>query len=235
LTTCGLEEIPFLPPPVIDSSGGATRIIAIKTPNFSGANAEAQSRFHGIDIYYKFYKTTADIPPAEANINRQSSLSTYYNYNRLVTDNDELGNINVPLIEVAPADRDEQQLILLNFNLFIDFNDLDIEDEFPAEAHAEGFKNLVLRRGATYYTTEEDTVVSSDGNRETTGNSLRFKRFSDMSKDAPDLQRLNLEEGFIGEIVIAFYAVSYGKDDYLTTIYSVPVYLGTVSIPFTKR
>jgi hypothetical protein len=210
---CGLEQIIVLnPPDYYDVSDGLDYFKV----RIDGDNDELLE-FRGLEIYYRFY-ALADTP--NVLLGTQSELAAA-GFRRLASIEDRLSFIEYPLVKVASGDRGKPSTITF------DFSPLGLAT--PALPFLEAVPD-VTGDGLTLAETEfRRGILATDNLHKRfyheTDSGLGFK-----GSDA-DIAHLGLGPGD-HEVLIALYALSYGKQDLTTTVYSraVPLQYITVTI-----
>jgi hypothetical protein len=219
LSTCGLEEIAYLPPPVFVSTDAVANTFVFKITHEHGLQ---EQYFRGIELYYKFYQegnTNFDL-----NINSVEELRTKGFY-RIASNVETSTDINKPLIGISTTQRTALKAdVNAEIVITLDFADIDFPDKEPT-ATGSG-TNVQLRREANTYPEDLPQTAETDKNL--------FKRFSDMSTSDLDLKFLE-GSGVINNVQLVIYAVSYGMQDIATPIHSRPTYLSSLVIPFTQQ
>jgi hypothetical protein len=206
---CGLPSPFYLTPPATPTPLATPT----GTPYFQviSTTANIEPEFRGFELYYKCYKTTGD--PIESDFGTSSFESDLRRAGFLPvcseTDVFASGR-SAPLIYIdptPPTDRGEA------FTITVDFNS-------PANAKYE-------------YTGPKTGTFFSVGVRRSVSDGVgKFKTFdpTQFQSTDVDISRIFADAQLAGEFYIAMYAMSYGKQDLATTIWSSPVYLGYIHI-----
>lgn len=217
LTACGLEIVPYLSPPDAQPPPSATEFSFRRTTENSEIGVDYQ--FEGFELYYRFY--TTDETPNESIIDRSGLLAAQF---RRVCGGDDtpadLLSVNKPLIRVTLPGA-------MIFTLKFGTN--------PSDASATSDPSeftTVLRREPRYSSTHPDTAVRDN-----------FKSFAyGFTTTDPYLEGDRDVGTAIWGVIstgqpsssvrLALYVLSYGRQDYVTDLYSDAVYLGYRDINF---
>jgi len=201
---CGLPSPYFLEPPGYPKLGFASDSTPIFYVESTTVNNEPE--FRGFELYYKCYKDEASIEDGFGPGNQESDLKAA-GFLPVCTASDlSPQGRSVPLIPIDVDDRGSTFTITLNFNA-------------PGTAQYKYNGPVSLEN------------VSVGVRRFVFDGVNRCKTFDYASFLAPDADISKIyAELSGGPIYIAMYALSYGKQDLATTIWSTPVYLGWAKI-----
>jgi hypothetical protein len=215
ISGCGLEDYPYLYPPLINKAA-----VGDSSCSFKNSTENNPQYFQGFLVYYRFYDRNADTAADNNYIESQTGasvlsafqlknfrplalISSFVNETALFY---EYANI------IIPSDsRDDSFIIEINFNTVNKSNPAELKDKFPVLTSGGIIPELYPARnlgGRTSGITEADIRGFSD---------------SDFSAAASDKGSLTSDN-----IKILLYAVSYGRDENLKLFYSEPLSLGFI-------
>ena len=201
--SCGLEYNLALNPP---EYVGTSIVDSTFTLRITDANSE--SEFRGLELYYKFYSRN----DTELEINYSSHEQLGANgFRRINSDSDKPGNISLPLLKVPPEHRGFESTIDIDFS---DLGDAGINAQ-GSSADSLDLSNMPIRRG----------IVSDD--------QTSFRRFNEYEPYYDDGDLLSVDQDFEGndEIKLLMYAVSFGRQqDSLSPAYSKAICLFFIEI-----
>ena len=221
--SCGLEEyIESLEPPIKGTTSNTSKLFQF---NIGSDNNESELR--GIEIYYRFYKSGDTIPDSIKIISKYDDLASN-GFFRLMNTGDILSNFSRPLISVPLADRGDDSTIDIDF---YDYQDnVTVQEEEPFITASTTDNGLIINEGDIYI---KRAVEYPYGHAD----AGELKPFYDMDESDTDLSTLGVvfdDEDAI-DIQIVIYALSYGIIDIFNTLYSKPVYLGTITLVFKNN
>ncbi len=211
IISCGLEEnIPYLNPPyfLLRSPGSQYFQIKIKDDN-------DEEYFRGVEFYYKFYHETDT--NLEINLDTHDDL-TAANFKRLSSSTDSINNYSKPLVFVPLADRGFESEITL------DFSDIDDPYLYADPAGVPGLDIPIIPHFELY---RESTYIGGPNNN-------KCKPFNDMLTTDSDLSDITQTLSYGDTLTLLLYAISYGKYDLTTKLYSKAVYLQYITILYTE-
>ena len=204
VAACGLEFVLTLAPPEYVWTSVIAEYFSLR---ITDANDEPE--FRGLEFYYKFYYPVSEaIPDSAINIRSFDDLLAN-GFKRLSSADDREGSVSRPLLKVPQGDRGLQSLITLDF----DYMD-DVEaSATPEESGAFTLTDFELRRGVL------------DSLKE-------YKAFDDFALSDSDVSSLGLSgtPPFSAEVNLLIYALSFGKEDLSTNVYSRSIYLLRIEI-----
>jgi hypothetical protein len=223
---CGLEYLTFLNPP------GTPGLASSLTPTFTvqATTANNEIEFRGFELYYKFYSDSSQIQLVPSNT-LESDLRNIYGYVPICSSLDPgatTGNLHVnkPLLPVQIGDRGASFAITVNF---VSLNG-NIDTSQPvvtysgATAPTQPAANDWIRRnvgdnvlGSTTYTQPKLFIRRNPSDPPT---------YASTDVDVQGILSIAQTSG--NGLTLAIYALSYGKQDITTDIYSTPVYLGYI-------
>jgi hypothetical protein len=203
---CGLPQSYYLTPPATPTVwAGPTR------PYFEviSTTANSEPEFRGFELYYKCYRIGELIQSSFGETSRESDLLSAQ-FRPVCSQSDPSPSARgVPLIPIDIPDRGK------SFTITVDFNSpLEATYKYTGPGTSNSVSVGVLR------------YVSDGAGACKTFDSIEF-----LATDI-DISRIFAEAQAQSdpEFYIAMYAMSYGKQDLATTIWSSPVYLGYIRI-----
>jgi hypothetical protein len=202
---CGLPSPYFLEPPGYPKLGFASDSTPIFYVESTTANSEPE--FRGFELYYKCYKDEASIEYGFGTGNQESDLKAA-GFLPVCTASDlSPQGRSVPLIPIESDDRGSEFTITLNFNA----------PDTAAYEYTGPISTTVVSTGVRRYVFDVDS-----------GTGCKTFAYDQFSPSDPDISAIHSQ--LSGAVYIAMYALSYGKQDLATTIWSTPVYLGWAKI-----
>ena len=224
LVSCGLEDnISSINPPEysLTSDGDSYFEIRITADN-------DEDYFRGIEFYYKFYGKDTSPSSLDINLDTHDDLVAA-NFKRLSSSTDSINNYEKPLVFVLYEDRGYESTIT------VDFSDMD-DPYIYAEPNPANSINPVDLRPFGLDILQADPLEIYRESTYTEGiNYPQCKPFNDMDKDDSDLAHISQDFGSYPELKILMYAISYGKYDLTTKLYSKAVCLQYINIDFTHQ
>ncbi len=212
---CGLENITYLSPP-----GNPTALASptnnIFTINSTSKNDEAE--FLGFELYYKFYATGFSIPSVEDIDDLKSN-----GFKPVCSSTDTAAGTDVnhlkPLFEVPPVDRGT------TFSITITFTN-------PQSNPSGEIQPLVKNKGADLSMTIRRDIADNRGVASPTNNQGRpFIKVNGSAVAAYESTDTDVSPVYSSDIVsLVMYAMSFGRENITTDLYSPPVYLGFINI-----
>jgi hypothetical protein len=219
LAQCGLEYLPYLTPPVNQTSGSFFRVQKTKTNDSEFVAGEWE--YQGIELYYKLYAPGTGVPPAsDQNYTQWSELEKNGFFRISSYPEDQSGSVNKPLIDIAGLWPNDVIFRIDPENLNI------VETGTDTEVVSE------IRRGVVYNIGETGSpsfrpFLWFDSNA--TGQRGFDASHADVSQSLYDFMNENPGR----DITMAMYALSYGKTGgILIDLYSDAVYLGSREVYF---
>ncbi len=213
-SSCGLADYPFVAPPVNVSQDALSAEVS-----FENNPANNPEFFEGFDIYYRFYLESNEDEQQEdlSKIDSESEafvdarrLLERFDYRRMQgypADSQENVITQEPLLSVAEVAKKE------SFRVEVDFGPLELlgaaQDPTISYANSAQSTSVVpLRKPSAASVAEafDPTLFTTD------------------DADMPEGYRGDGATGFI----LSLFAISYGTQDLVVSIYSRPVYLGKV-------
>jgi hypothetical protein len=163
----------------------------------------------GVEFYYKFYPASVGSIPSEVtNIRNFDELLTN-GFLRISRATDKLGSVEKPYIEIPVGDRGKE------VDITLDFADID-----NVVANVEGA-----------FTTDPDPFPLRRGVADSQG---EYKAFNDFETSDADISSLGLSS-LPADVNIILYALSFGREELDTIVYSRTVYLLRIKIEITKQ
>jgi hypothetical protein len=206
-TGCGLPAPYYLAPPGMPLLGLADFSVPRFYVESTTANGDVnEPDFRGFELYYKLYKDEASIQAGFGSDSQLSDMSGFLPM-CMSTDTSPQGR-SAPLIWIDPLDRGEVFTATLNFSM-------------PGAA------------ACTYTGPVTGTPVSISVRRAVSTGGTECKTFDYLEFMPADADFAAIAADFefgVDSIFIGVYALSYGKQDLATTIWSSPVYLGWAKI-----
>jgi hypothetical protein len=220
---CGLEDnITSLNQPQFLQTSDGDKYFKLKITN---SNNEEELR--GLEFYYKFYDYSIPLSSLELNFETKDELVAS-NFKRLSSSTDSLNNFNKPLIPVFTTDYD---LDGQNYNFdyrggeyifTIDFSDMD--DPYIYISPIDSEYGLTFDHFSIY----REVVYTSGVNEN------ECKPFNDMKNDDSDFSHITQLLNNNDEIYIVLYALTFGRYNVFTPIYSKAVCLEYIKLSFTE-
>jgi hypothetical protein len=229
LAQCGLEYVPYLTPPrSLTKSPTAFRVR--KDAANDSEFVVGEWEYQGIELYYKFYVPGIEVPPIlDKSYTKLSELEDngFHRISRYTPPGDDDQTdidkaIRKPVLEIDIVTWTG------NVDFVIDMVNLTIKDQPPEDPPPPPPATLFveqIRRGVSYDpSTEVDKYPF-------------FQQFISDDFDAADDDAGSDLYDYIantpgGPIIMAMYALSYGKIEGLLDLHSDAVYLGDISINF---
>lgn len=227
LFSCGLEDnIDSINPPEYSLTSDGSKIFEIKITEDNN-----EDYFRGIEFYYKFYGKDTEPSSSDINLDTYDELITA-NFKRISKSSDSFNNYVKPLVPVPEEDRGYESKIT------IDFSEFDTNNHPYIYAEPDSGNTIDLEDGKPYGL-EIDKLDPLDIYREVTYpsgdiNSPYCKPFNDMLTTDDDLSHID-QDFSDPELKILLYAISYGKYDLTTKLYSKAVCLLYINIDFTYQ
>lgn len=240
--SCGLPTYAYLYPPELAYARNNPEDIPERDLIFKNAYNNNINIFSGYEIYYKFYNPldTDTVDAETAYISDNTKISSIaaatnttlssYGFDRLyVSNSSDLSSIihteKIPAFSVEPVLLDQQFNIRLKFLQGQVFG-----TSFLAETY-----NSSLTFSTTPYLYRR---VTNSENFEVTNKSFDIGDFNIFDNDLPDsidMDSYTQSTGGGYYLYASFYILSYGKDidDITKSIYSEPLYLGTLKFDCT--
>ncbi len=210
---CGLENITYLSPPGNPTLASPT--YTTFTINSTSKNDEAE--FLGFELYYKFYTTSFSIPSVEDVDDLKS-----YGFLPVCSSSDTASGTYVnhtqPLFEVPAVDRGKTFAITVTFT-----NPTTVpgSDSQPA---------LVYNGTPLTFSIRRDFGDADYGSNSYLQGKPFVQRIPHVA-DAYKATDSDVTSVYSASIVsLLMYAMSYGKENITTDLYSPPVYLGYINI-----
>ena len=228
LVSCGLEDnIDSINPPHYSLTNIGEQYFQIKITDDND-----EDYFRGIEFYYKFYSKDTSPSLLEINLDTHDDLVAA-NFKRLSSSTDSINNYEKPLVPVQYEDRGYESTIT------VDFSDFDTNNHPYIYAVPDSGNTIDLFDGKPYGL-DIDQSDLLEIYRETTYsygdiNYPYCKPFNDMNKDDSDLSHITQDFATEKELKILLYAISYGKYDLTTKLYSKAVCLQYINIDFTHQ
>ena len=205
---CGIEYILALRQPFYIETSETLETFKIFTDDRH--DVPLPDQFLGVEFYYKFYEIDTDPELDLENIDQLVQRGFF----RVTSETADSPNfITRPLVNIPSSPiyrRDHRIDMTLDFSDMDDvyLNVYDVTDSFELS----GYSHFIVRRGV-YDLIDE------------------FKSFStsDLDPDDDDLSSLDQKAVLNGELKIAIYAVTFGKQDF-TDAYSKPLFLYDIEI-----
>jgi hypothetical protein len=164
--------------------------------------ANGEPEFRGFELYYKCYRIGEAIENGFGETSQESNLRSVGFLPVCSSENDASPTgRSVPLILIDIPSRG------LSFTVTVDFN-VPASATYQYTGHSVGVRRYVSDGAGACKTFESSKFEATD----------------------VDISRIFAGAQSDGEFYLAMYALSYGKQDLTTTIWSSPVYLGYVRI-----
>ena len=203
---CGLEFVLTLNPPEYVWTSVIDEFFSVRI-----TDANDEQEFRGLEFYYKLYYPVGagSVPDSAINIRNFDDLLAN-GFKRLSSAGDSEGSVSRPLLKVPLVDRGSEHVITLNF--------ADLEDVkgsvIPKFSEDDPVTEFQLRRGVVDSATRE------------------YKRFDDFASDDSDVSSIEFTGTGPGpeKVNLLIYALSFGKKDLSTNVYSRSVYLLRIEI-----
>jgi hypothetical protein len=212
ISTCGLENLAYLLPPVspADPASLTNPVFTVENPLRDAAEVLV---FRGFELYYKFFSSDqSSLRDAQSGLvtTREQLISTY-GFSRMCTEG-KLTQV-LPFIPVDPADRGDDTL-----EAVLDFN-LSSSSSTPTMSYT-GSVPLVGRYG-----TIRRSVTDLSGEPKT----FAFDKMDSGDADLAGINWVLFSTDGILDLVV--YAISYGVQDY-SHVYSASTPLGFMEYHF---
>jgi len=203
---CGIPDYPYLSPPVISGFEGSYGSSAY----FTNASDNNPSYFRGFVFYYRFFTSQDTLSTAVSSlsgIDDKDSL-TEAGYTFLYGMSGSTGGVitSSPMVQIDLADRSSV------FTLTLDFT----PDLSPGTTDPE-FLSTVTWLGETQYI---GRYVKPEGSQSSIEKGFQSQHFAEGDSDLPSSFNLG------GDLFLSVYVLSYGMDDDLSSLYSIPKELG---------
>ncbi len=201
---CGLEFVLTLNPPEYVWTSVIDEYFSVRI-----TDANDEQEFRGLEFYYKLYYPVGAVSVPDSDINIRNFDDLLANgFKRLSSRDDREGSVSRPLLKVPPGDRGLESLITLDF---LDMEHVEASAN-PEESGAFALTDFELRRGVVDSATRE------------------YKKFDDFALDDSDVSSLEFTGTGITKVDLLIYALSFGKKDLSTNVYSRSVYLLRIEI-----
>ena len=225
--SCGLEDnIASINPPEYSLTNDVYSYFKIK---ITADNDE--DYFRGIEFYYKFYGKDTSPSSLDINLDTHDDLVAA-NFKRLSSSTDSINNYEKPLVPVQYEDRGYESTIT------VDFSDFDTNNHPYIYAVPDSGNTIDLFDGKPYGLDIDQSDLLEIYRETTYTEGIKYpqcKPFNDMDKYDTDLAHISQDFGSYPKFKILMYAISYGKYDLTTKLYSKAVWLQYITIDFTHQ
>ena len=215
LTACGIQTLPFLEPPDLDSIRdpleGSTQF------QFGNNTGNNTNYMRGYEILYKFYQTglnsdySTEISQLGSNPTYETLIASGYLRMYGSEPADPLyDSFNEPLIDITATQSQTEFDVIIDFTLLA-------ETLFPKIT----FLNRTL--DASRYVKDEDDLEENFYNFYEDFLTTDYSDFSDSLLDTDNFQ-----------VYISLFVLSYGKEGAFTAFYSDAAHLGKIRLNITE-
>ncbi len=213
---CGLENIVYLSPP-----GNPTLASPInKTFTINSTSKNNEAEFLGFELYYKFYNISSSFPPSVEDVDDLKS----YGYLPVCSEADSASgkyvNHSRPLFEVPPLQRGTTFAITINFP-----NPTVAQSDQPILVYNGGQLSWTIRRDIG---DEDGTSITYQKGKPFIGIPASFPAYNSSDTDISSVYGASASYSY--NVYLVIFAMSYGRADITTHLYSPPVYLGYIQI-----